>query len=38
MRVPILLLLFAPLLALAQTLPAPGAPIDVYDGFDGPSP
>jgi hypothetical protein len=35
MRVPILLLIFALLLALAQTLPAPGAPID---GFDGLSP
>jgi len=35
MRVPIPLLLFAPLLALALTLPAPGAPID---GFDGLSP
>ena len=32
----LLLLFFATLPALAQTLPAPGAPIDVYDGFNGP--
>jgi hypothetical protein len=32
------LLLFATLPALSQTLSALGAPIDVYDGFDGPSP
>ncbi|HUD23729.1 MAG TPA: polysaccharide lyase [Acidobacteriaceae bacterium] len=32
---PILLLLFATLPALAQTLPAPGTPMDVYDGFEG---
>jgi hypothetical protein len=30
-------LLFATLPALAQTLPAPGAPIDVYDGFESPT-
>jgi hypothetical protein len=30
-------LLFATLPALAQTLPAPGAPIDVYDGFETPT-
>lgn len=33
----LLLLLLATLPALAQTLPAPGAPIDVYDGFEGPA-
>ena len=31
----LLLLFFATLPALAQTLPARGAPIDVYDGFEG---
>jgi hypothetical protein len=30
-------LLFATLPALSQTQPAPGAPIDVYDGFEGPA-
>jgi hypothetical protein len=32
----LLLLLLATLPALSQTLPAPGAPIDVYDGFETP--
>jgi Polysaccharide lyase len=35
MRILPFLLLFATLPALAQTLPARGAPIDVYDGFEG---
>jgi hypothetical protein len=33
----LLLLLLASVPALSQTLPAPGAPIDVYDGFESPS-
>jgi hypothetical protein len=32
-----LLLLLATVPALAQTLPAPGAPVDVHDGFETPS-
>lgn len=35
MRKFIFIFLFATLPALAQTLSAPGAPIDVYDGFEG---
>jgi len=37
MRKLLFLLLFVTLPALSQTLPAPGAPINVYDGFEGPS-
>ncbi len=33
----LLLLLLAALPALSQTLPAPGTPIDVYDGFEAPT-
>ena len=35
MRAFLLILIFATLPALAQTLPARGAPIDIYDGFEG---